>query len=130
MRNHQSIAISQSEIHNQQFRPKQHADFAVYKCIAGTFSRLLLIADEKTRAKCYDIGSFMLFKDMGDLGQVAHTCIPQEVRMKKIFCLTLLFLSAAILSVGIPISSSRAADGSKITIAYSGNLLGYLEPCG
>jgi len=67
---------------------------------------------------------------MGDLGQIVHTCIPQEVRMKKILSLILLFLSAAILSIGIPIDSSRAADGSKITIAYSSNVLGYLEPCG
>lgn len=59
--------------------------------------------------------------------------IPQEVRkrMKKTLCLTLLFLGAAILlSVGIPVGSTHAADGPQITIAYSSNLLGYMEPCG
>jgi hypothetical protein len=50
--------------------------------------------------------------------------------MKKSLCLTLLFLSAAILSIGIPIDNSRAADGSRITIAYSSNVMAYLEPCG
>jgi hypothetical protein len=56
---------------------------------------------------------------------------PLEDRMKKTFCLTLLFLAAAILfSIGISTDSSRAADGPKITIAYSGTMLGYLEPCG
>jgi hypothetical protein len=40
-------------------------------------------------------------------------------------------LGAAILfSIGISIDSSRAADGSQITIVYSSNLIGYLEPCG
>ena len=51
--------------------------------------------------------------------------------MKKTLCFTLLLLGAAILlSVGIPIDSSRAADGPKITIVYSSNVMGYLEPCG
>ena len=51
--------------------------------------------------------------------------------MKKTLRLTLLFLSAAILlSIGITIESSRAADSSKITIAYSSNVMGYTEPCG
>lgn len=51
--------------------------------------------------------------------------------MKKTVFLTLLFLSAVILlSVGVPIDSTQAADGSQITIAYSGNILGYVEPCG
>jgi hypothetical protein len=54
-----------------------------------------------------------------------------EVRMKRTLCLTLLFLGAAILfSIGISIDSSRAADGSQITIVYGSNLIGYLEPCG
>ena len=58
-------------------------------------------------------------------------CTPQEVRMKKTLCLTLLFLSAAILiSICISIDSSRAAESSKIAIAYSSNVMGYLEPCG
>jgi hypothetical protein len=51
--------------------------------------------------------------------------------MKKTVCLTLLFLSAAILlSIGASIDSSRAADSPQITIAYSGNMIGYMEPCG
>jgi hypothetical protein len=51
--------------------------------------------------------------------------------MKKTFCLTLLFLGAAILfSIGFTIDDSRAADSSKITVAYSSNILGYMEPCG
>jgi hypothetical protein len=51
--------------------------------------------------------------------------------MKKTVGLTLLFLSAAILlSIGISIDSSRAAESSTITIAYSGNMMGYLDPCG
>lgn len=51
--------------------------------------------------------------------------------MKRSLCLVLFFLGAAILfSIGIPIDSSRAADSSKITIAYSSNIMGYLEPCG
>jgi hypothetical protein len=51
--------------------------------------------------------------------------------MKKIVCSAFLFLGAAILlSIGFSIDSSRAADSPKITIAYSGNVLGYLEPCG
>lgn len=51
--------------------------------------------------------------------------------MKKTFGFVLLFLSAAILfSTGISINSSNAADSSKITVFYSGNLMGYTEPCG
>ncbi len=50
--------------------------------------------------------------------------------MKKEF-LPLLFLGVAILlSIGFSIDGSRAADSSKIAIAYSGNVLGYMEPCG
>jgi hypothetical protein len=51
--------------------------------------------------------------------------------MKKVFVFALLFLSAAaLLSIGFSIDSSRAADNNKIAIAYSGCVLGYLEPCG
>jgi len=51
--------------------------------------------------------------------------------MKKTLCLTLLFLGAAILlSIGISVDSSRAADSPKITVVYSSNVMGYLEPCG
>jgi hypothetical protein len=51
--------------------------------------------------------------------------------MKKVLCMTFLFISAAILlSIGISVDSSRAADSSKIAIAYSSNLMGYTEPCG
>jgi len=51
--------------------------------------------------------------------------------MKKTFYLTLLFLSVAILfSIGVTTRNSRAADSSDITIAYSSNMMGYLEPCG
>jgi len=56
---------------------------------------------------------------------------PLEVRMKKVFVLALLFFSAAILlSIGFSVDSSHAADSSKIAIAYSSNIMGYLEPCG
>jgi hypothetical protein len=45
--------------------------------------------------------------------------------------LTLLFFGVAVLfSIGFSIDSSRAADDSQITVAYSSNILGYLEPCG
>ncbi len=51
--------------------------------------------------------------------------------MKRILYMALLFLSAAILlSIGTSIDNSRAADSPKIAIAYSGNVMGYLEPCG
>jgi ABC-type phosphate transport system substrate-binding protein len=51
--------------------------------------------------------------------------------MKRSLYLVLSILIAAILlSSGISIDSSRAADSSKITIAYSSNIMGYLEPCG
>jgi len=51
--------------------------------------------------------------------------------MKRILYTALLFLGAAILlSTSFSVNSSRAADGSKITIAYSGCVLGYMEPCG
>ncbi len=51
--------------------------------------------------------------------------------MKKALCLVFVFLSVAILfTLGISIDNSRAADSPNITIAYSSNMLGYLEPCG
>ncbi|MBN1571425.1 MAG: hypothetical protein JXA73_26555 [Acidobacteria bacterium] len=51
--------------------------------------------------------------------------------MKRVFYIALLFLGAAILlSTSLSIDSSRAADVSKIAIAYSGCMVGYLEPCG
>lgn len=51
--------------------------------------------------------------------------------MKKTLGFLLLFLGAGILfSTGISINSSNAADSSQITIAYTGNLMGYTEPCG
>jgi len=50
--------------------------------------------------------------------------------MKKVLYLLLLVTAALLLYVGFSPGSSRAADGSKITIAYSSNVLGYLEPCG
>ena len=51
--------------------------------------------------------------------------------MKKTSVFLLLFLGAALLvSLAVSTDGSRAADSSKITIVYSGNLLGYTEPCG
>jgi hypothetical protein len=68
---------------------------------------------------------------MGDFGRAVRTRSLRRVRMKKTVYLTFLFLSAAILlSIGTSIDSSHAADGPQITIAYSSNMLGYMEPCG
>ncbi len=51
--------------------------------------------------------------------------------MKRIFYMALLLLGAAVLlSTGFSINSSRAADSPKIAIAYSGTMMGYMEPCG
>jgi hypothetical protein len=50
--------------------------------------------------------------------------------MKKTFGVLLLFLGAAILSTGISVGPSRADDAPGITVAYTSNLRGYLEPCG
>jgi hypothetical protein len=51
--------------------------------------------------------------------------------MKRILFTALLLLGAAILlSTSFSVNSSRAADDSKIAIAYSGTIMGYLEPCG
>ena len=71
------------------------------------------------------------FGILGDFEALIRTRSLRRVRMKKTVCLTLLFLSAAILlSIGVSIDSSRAADSPQITIAYSGNMIGYMEPCG
>jgi len=51
--------------------------------------------------------------------------------MKKASVFLLLFLGTALLiTLALSTDGSRAADGSKVTIVYSGNLLGYTEPCG
>jgi len=51
--------------------------------------------------------------------------------MKRTSIFLLLFLGVALLiTLAVLPNGSRAADGSKITIVYSGNLLGYTEPCG
>ncbi len=51
--------------------------------------------------------------------------------MKRILLACFFFLcAAALLSVSFSIKSSRAADGPKLAVAYSSNILGYLEPCG
>ncbi len=77
------------------------------------------------------IPAFRFLETWGTWNRAVRRCIPQEVRMKKTLCLTILFLGAAILlSIGISTDSSRAADSAKIYIAYSSNMLGYLEPCG
>ncbi len=70
-----------------------------------------------------------MFGNRGDWDRLfAH---PSGGQMKKILCFTLLFLGVAILlSIGFSVDSSRAADSSDITIAYSSNMMGYLEPCG
>lgn len=51
--------------------------------------------------------------------------------MKKILAAVLLLLGTAFfMSLSLPVHNSRAADGTKIAIAYSGNVMGYMEPCG
>jgi hypothetical protein len=51
--------------------------------------------------------------------------------MKRILYVALLFLCATVLlSIGPSVNNSCAADSAKIAIAYSGNAMGYLEPCG
>ena len=56
---------------------------------------------------------------------------PPGGTMKKTSAFLLLFLGAAILVfLAVSPDGSRAADGSKFTIVYSSNMLGYTEPCG
>ena len=51
--------------------------------------------------------------------------------MKKTPVFLLLLVGVALLvSLAVSPDGSRAADDSKITIVYSSNLLGYMEPCG
>ncbi len=51
--------------------------------------------------------------------------------MKKTACFVALLIGAAIVYVtGSSVESSRAADGAKFAIAYSGNIMGYFESCG
>jgi len=51
--------------------------------------------------------------------------------MKKTACfLVLLMCAAVILSISFSVENSRAADSSKIAVAYSGNIMGYFESCG
>jgi hypothetical protein len=51
--------------------------------------------------------------------------------MKKTSVFLLLFMSAAlIVSLVFSPDGTRAADGTKVTVVYSGNMLGYTEPCG
>jgi hypothetical protein len=71
------------------------------------------------------------FGIVGDFEALIRARSLRRVRMKRTVYLTLLFLSTAILlSIGFSINSSRAADSPQITIAYSSNMLGYMEPCG
>jgi hypothetical protein len=53
------------------------------------------------------------------------------LRMKRIVFLTLWYVGAAVLlSIGVSMNNTQAADGPQIAIAYSSNMLGYMEPCG
>jgi hypothetical protein len=98
--------------------------FCLYDCMNHWFERL---------EGCYHDEAKKYFEG-GIWNRLVADALPgdqQEIRMKKTIYWTLLFLSAAILlSTGISTDSSRAADSSKITIAYSSNILGYLESCG
>ena len=68
---------------------------------------------------------------MGAFKRIVRTRALRRVRMKRIVYLTLLYVSAALLlSIGVSMGSSQAADSPQITIAYSSNMLGYMEPCG
>jgi hypothetical protein len=74
---------------------------------------------------------FIWQRGEADHAKCADPLQEARIRMKKTFCLTLLFLGAAILlSIGIPIDSTHAADSPQITVAYSSNMMGYMEPCG
>lgn len=51
--------------------------------------------------------------------------------MKKTLYLSFLALGATVmLTIGLATNGSRAAEGAAITIAYSSNMMGYMEPCG
>jgi hypothetical protein len=85
---------------------------------------------QRMLGRCYHIHAL---RDLARRGcaRDPRRCIPQEVWMKKYLGLTLLFfIAAVILLAGVSINSSQAADATQITIVYSGNLLGYTEPCG
>jgi hypothetical protein len=49
---------------------------------------------------------------------------------KKLLYLSAFLCAITLISLGISTDTSRAADGSKLVIAYSNNVEGYLEPCG
>lgn len=51
--------------------------------------------------------------------------------MRKTLWFSFLAVGAGVmLTIGVPTNSSRAADDATLTIAYSGNMMGYMEPCG
>ena len=51
--------------------------------------------------------------------------------MKKTACIAAtLFCAAILFSISFNIETTRAAESSKIAIAYSGNIMGYFESCG
>jgi hypothetical protein len=53
------------------------------------------------------------------------------MKAKKILFWAATALSAtALFSISPSIPGSSAEEGTKINIAYSGNVLGYMEPCG
>jgi hypothetical protein len=81
--------------------------------------------------RCYDKYELVIFGTVGDFERIVRTRSLRRVRMKRIVYLTLLYVSAAILlSIGVSMNSSQAADSPQITIAYSSNMMGYMEPCG
>jgi hypothetical protein len=51
--------------------------------------------------------------------------------MKKTSVFLLLFLGAALIaSLVISPDGTRAADNTKFTLVYSGNVVGYMDSCG
>jgi hypothetical protein len=81
--------------------------------------------------RCYDNLDLVTFENVGDFERIVRARALRRVRMKRIVYLTLLYVSAAILlSIGVSMDSSQAADSPQITIAYSSNMMGYMEPCG
>ncbi len=53
------------------------------------------------------------------------------MKVRKLQFFAILVLSAVVsLSIGPRIDQSVAADAAIINIAYSSNILGYMEPCG